>query len=389
MRKVAILGVCMTKFGKHLDRSLRDLGREAILGAVKDAGVSLKDIQIAYVGSGLAGLITGQEGVRGQVILKEVGLEGLPIINVENACASGTTALFGAWMSVTSGYCDVALALGVEKLYCGDTAKSLKALATDSDVEMEGRMGFLFPFRYSTTIREHMKKYGTTREQIAKVCVKSHKNGSLNPYAQYQNEVTIEEVLNSRIICDPVTLLMCCPIGDGASALILTSMDVAKRYTNKPIIISSIVLQSGKTVNLKNPEPMNIYERTSRKAYEQAGVGPEDLDIVELHDAATPAELLRYEDFGLCKKGEAGRMVDEGRTEITGDIPCNTSGGLVAKGHPLGATGPGQVTEIVWQMRGQAGPRQIKPIPKIGMLQNGGGLVGGEPAIMSVTILKR
>lgn len=389
MREVAVLGVYMTKFGKHLNRSLRSLGQEAILGAVKDAGISLKDIQIAYVGNGMAGLITGQEGVRGQVVLNEVGLEGLPIINVENACASGTTALFGANLSVASGYCDVALVLGVEKLYCGNTNKSLSALAADSDVEMEGRMGFLFPARYAMSIKEHMDKYGTTREQIAKVCVKNHKNGSQNPYAQYRKEVTIDEVLGSRVICDPVTLLMCAPIGDGAAAVIVTDIDKAKRCTTEPITIASLVLKSGRTVNPKDPNRVSIYERTAREAYHQASIGPEDLDVIELHNAASPAELLRYEDFLLCEKGEAGRLIDEGRTEIAGSIPCNPSGGLEAKGHPVGATGPGQVTEVVWQMRGQAGTRQINPRPKVGMVQNGGGLVGGEPAAMTVTILQR
>ena len=389
MREVAVVGVYMTKFGKYLDRSLRDLGKEAVLGAVRDAGMSLRDIKIAYVANGMAGLITGQEGVRGQVILKEVGLEGLPILNVENACGSGTTAVFGAWLSVASGFCDVALALGVEKLYCGNTNKSMAALAADSDVEMEGRMGFLFPARYAMSIARHMDKYGTTREQIAKVSVKNHKNGSLNPYAQHQKVVSVAEVLNSRVICDPVTLLMCCPIGDGASAVILADKKTARRLTSKPITIAALALQSGRTPDIRAPEGPNIYERTVHQAYEQAAVGPQDLEVIELHAAASPAELLRYEDFGLCRKGEAGRMIDEGKTDIGGKIPCNPSGGLEAKGHPVGATGGAQITEVVWQMRGQAGKRQIDPIPKLGMVHNGGGLVGGEPAIMTATILKR
>lgn len=389
MRDVAVIGVNMTKFGKHLDRSLRDLGQEAVLGAVKDAGISLKDIQIAYVGNGLAGLLTGQEGVRGQVVLKEVGLQGLPIINVEGACASGSLAVFGAWMSVASGYCDMALALGLEKMYVGDTATTTAALATDSDIDMEGRLGFLFPAYYAMTISRHMEKYGTTREQIANVTVKNHKNGCLNPYAQYQKEVTVQEVLNSRVIAWPITLLMCCPISDGASAAILTTKEIARRYTTEPITIASIIVTSGRIFNPNDPNWVDICELSANKAYEEASIGPEALGVVELHAAVCSGELIRMEHLGLCKKGESGRLIDEGATQITGRIPVNPSGGMDAKGHPIGATGIGQLTEIIWQMRGQAGARQIEPRPKVGLTQNGGGMIAGEPAAQAITIFKR
>jgi len=389
MREVAVSGVSMTKFAKHIDRSLRDLGQEAILGAVRDADISLKDIQVAYVGNGLAGLLTGQEGVRGQVILKEVGLQELPIINVEGACASGSLAVFQAWMAVASGYCDTALALGVEKMYVGDTAKTSAALATDSDIDMEGRLGFLFPAYYAMRIKRHMDQYGTTREQIAKVTVKNHKNGCLNPYAQYQKEVTVEEVLNSRVIAWPITLLMCCPIGDGASAAILTTKEIARRHTTEPVTIASLAVKSGRIFNPNDPNWVDICELTANQAYEEAGVGPEDVGAVELHAAACSGELIRMEHLGLCKKGESGKLVDEGATELTGRIPVNPSGGMDSKGHPIGATGVGQMTEIVWQLRGQAGARQVNPLPKIGLVHNGGGMVAGEPAIQTVTVLKR
>jgi acetyl-CoA acetyltransferase len=388
MREVAIIGVHMTKFGKHIDRSLRDLGQEAVMGAVKDAAISLKDIQVAYVGNGLAGLLTGQEGIRGQVILKEVGLQELPIINVEGACASGSLAVFQAWMAVASGYCDTALALGVEKMHVGDTATTTAALSTDSDIDMEGRLGFSFPSYYAMRIKRHMDQYGTTREQIARVTIKNHKNGCLNPYAQYQKEVTLEEVLNSRVIAWPLTLLMCCPIGDGAAAAILTSKKIARRHTTQPVTIASLAVKSGRIFNPNDPNWVDICELTANQAYEEAGIGPGDVGAVELHAAACSGELIRMEHLGLCKKGESGRSVDDGETEITGRIPVNPSGGMDAKGHPVGATGVGQLTEIVWQLRGQAGARQINPKPKVGLVHNGGGMVAGEPAVQTVTVLK-
>ncbi|MBL7061858.1 MAG: thiolase family protein [Dehalococcoidia bacterium] len=390
MREVAVSGVSMTRFGKYMEKGLRELSAEVILGAANDAGIDLKDIQFASVGNSLAGLITGQESVRGQVILKEVGLGGIPVTNVENACATSSTAFFECWMAVASGYCDVALALGVEKLFCGDTARSNAALATCIDVDVEGRMGFSFLGWYAAEARSHMETYGTTQEQMAKVSVKSHKNGSLNPYAQYQKEVSIEEVLSSRPIAWPITLLMCAPIGDGAAAAILTSKDIARRHTSEPITIASSELTSGRILDCRRAESAGaLTEMLAKKSYEKSGIGPEDLGVVELHDAFSPAEISIYEDLGLCNRGEGGRLVDEGKTEIGGTIPVNTSGGLAAKGHPVGATGIAMITEIVWQLRGLAGKRQVEPRPKVGLVQNGGGLVAGEYAADAIHILKR
>lgn len=389
MRKVVMLGVSMTRFGKHLDKSLRELSAEAVLNATKDAGIELKDIPIAYSGNSLAGLITGQEGVRGQHMLKEVGLGGIPIINVENACASATTALFGAWMSVASGYTDIALALGVEKMYCNNTPKVQMALASDTDVDLEGRAGFTFLAKYAFEAKDHMQKYGTTIEHFAKVAVKNHKNGALNPYAQYQKEVSLEDVLNSRPVAWPVLLMMAAPIGDGAAAAIVVSEEMARKYTTKPVFIGGIELSAARSPDARNPDLPDLAEIMSKKMYEKIGIGPEDLGVVEVHDAMSPAEMFRCEHLGLCAKGESGKLVDEGATEITGRIPVNTSGGLESKGHPIGATGLAQMTEIVWQLRGEAGKRQINPIPKVGLAQNGGGWVNGEVATQSITILTR
>lgn len=389
MREVAVVGVSMTKFGKLINKSLREIAAEAILEAVKDANIGLKEIQMAYVGNGLQGLITGQEGIRGEILLQEVGIGEIPIINVENACASGTTAFFTGWMAVASGYADVVLILGAEKLFCGDTPKSISALAADSDVEMEGRIGFSFPAFYALTIRRHMDKYGTTQEQIAKVCAKNHRNGSLNPLAQYRKVFTIEEILNARVICWPITLPMAAPMSDGASALILTSKQAAKKHTAEPITVAACELASARPYDMYDPERPDLIEILSKRAYEKAGIGPQDVRVIEMHNAMSSAEIYRYEYLGLCKKGEGGRFIDEGTPELTGKHPVNTSGGLESKGHPIGATGPAMIAELVWQMRGHGGERQLNPRPMVGLAQNGGGGVGGETACQTITILKR
>ncbi len=386
MRKVYIIGVGMHPFGKYIEKHLKELGAHAFMAALEDSGLSPREIQIAYIGNSVGGFLTGQEAVRGQTIMREIGLQEIPIVNVENACATGSTAFYGAWMSVASGLYDCALALGVEKLYCNDTPKTLHALSANSDVEVEGGMGFMFAGNYATKIKKHMEKYGTTREQIAKVVVKSHKNSQHNPYAQYRNPLTVEEVLNSRMIVDPITLYMTAPIGDGAAAAILVSEELAKKLPKKPILVAATVLRSGFVPNPKDESAPDTIERTAKIAYEVAGVGPEDVDVAEVHDATASAELMVYEALGFCPKGEGGRMIDEGRTEIGGDIPVNTSGGLIARGHPTGATGLGQISEIVWQLRGEAGKRQVEGA-KVGLVQNGGGNIGGEPAAMAVHIL--
>lgn len=389
MREVAILGVSMTKFGKLLGTSLRDIAAEAILAAVKDAGISLKDIDMAHVGNGLQGLITGQEGIRGQILLQEVGLGGIPVINVENACASGTTALFTGWMAIASGYADNVLVLGAEKLFCGDTVKSITALSTDANVELEGRIGFSFPAFYALSIKKHMEKYGTTQEQIAKVCAKNHSNGSLNPNAQYRKTFTIDEIINARVICWPITLPMASPMSDGASALILTTKEKAKRHTAEPIMVAALEMGSARPYDTLDSNRPDLVEILAKRAYESAGIGPEDVGVVEMHDAMSSAEIYRYEYLGLCKKGDGGKFIDDGISTLTGKHPVNTSGGLESKGHPIGATGPAMIAELVWQMRGKAGDRQVKPYPKIGLAQNGGGGVEGETACQTIAIVKR
>ena len=412
MRQVAIIGAGMTKFGKFLDRSLKDLGREAVEEALRSAGVEKADIEAAVVGNAAAGLITGQECIRGQVILREMGFGDIPVINTENACASSSTAFHLAWLYVASGMCDVALALGIEKLYHADKRRSYQAIGAAVDVELvqqilarmqeeaaakanepaaatapggagAGQSRSMFMDIYAALARNHMQKYGTTKEQFAKVAVKNHYHGSLNPHAQYRERYTLEEILDSPLVAEPLTRLMCSPIGDGAAALIVTTAEKARQYTTKPVLVRASVLGSGKDLA---PEEPTAGTRMARRAYEAAGIGPQDVNVIELHDATAPAEIVIYEELGLCAPGEGGRLIDSGYTDLGGKAPVNTSGGLLSKGHPIGATGTAQLCEIFWQLRGECGDRQVKEA-RVGLTENGGGMVRGEPAAVSVHIL--
>ncbi len=396
MEEVAIIGVGMHEFGKFLNLSLADLGRVAVWNAIHDAGVPPKLIQAAYVGNSLGGLITGQEGVRGQVILRDCGFTGIPVTNVEGACASSTIALREAWIAIGAGIHDVALVLGVEKMFLEDTARSLRALAADSDIELLGGLGFQFVGNYAMLLRKYMEKYGWKQEIFAKVTVKNKYNGSLNPYAQYKKPVTIEEVLNSRLVAYPLTLFMCSSMADGAAAAILCTKRLARRFTPKPIPtiaaceLYSMHLHDPKKEDLSNQD-LAAYQIPVRRAYERAAVGPEDLDVVEVHDAMSPAEIVRCVACGLFTPEEAPGLIDEGYTSLNGTIPVNTSGGLAARGHPVGATGIAQIAELVWQLRGEAGKRQVRGRkgkgPKVALAQNSGGLVAGETAVTMGTIL--
>jgi len=331
--------------------------------------------------------VTGQEGIRGQVILRDAGLSGLPIVNVENDCASGTTAFRGAWLEIAAGIHDVALAVGVEKLFLPDTAESIKILAADSDIRLRD-FGFQFTAHYAMKLRTYMEKYGATKEQFARVVEKNSSNAALNPYAQHRKPMTIEKVLGSRLIAEPLHLFMCASMGDGAGAAILCSEEKARQFTQKPLVeVAACTLNSGMFQDPENPPP-NIITVAANRAYEEAGIGPEDVDVAEVHDAMAPVELIHYESLGFCGEGEGGRLLDEGRTRITGDIAVNPSGGLAGRGHPVGATGMGQVAEIAWQLRGEAGERQVKD-PKVGLVQTSGGYVEGDSAAAAIVILKR
>jgi acetyl-CoA acetyltransferase len=373
----------MTKFGKFPDLSVEQLGRDAVWAAMKDAGFRPKDIQVAYLGNLTESRETGHISCVAQEILRGVGIRGIPTTRVENACASGSTAIREAWMAVGSGLYDIALAVGVEKL----TGRGPAPLARTGDT-LEGIAGFAPPGMWAMRARRHMAQYGTTVEQMARVAVKNRRHGRLNPRAQYPKEVTVEEVRSSPMICTPLTMLDSCPTTDGGAAAILCSEEVAKRYTTKMIYVAAAALQSGTYESTRNIAVNEIEKRASREAYEWAGIGPEDLDFAEVHDCFTIAEIVRTENLGFCKEGEGGRLVEEGVTALGGKLPVNPSGGLLCKGHPIGATGVAQVAELVWQLREEAGDRQVKGA-KVGLAHCSGGFIAQDTAASAVIILKR
>ncbi|MEX2158469.1 MAG: thiolase family protein [Dehalococcoidia bacterium] len=356
MRDVAIVGASMLKFGRYPDKELPELGAQATILALQDAGMTMKDIEIMVSGN-----LYQSNATVGQRILKEIGQTGIPVINVANACATGSTAFREAYYAVASGAYDIALAVGSEQM--GKMGLLGAGGGRGGGISSEGIVGSgLMPAVFGQAGVEHMRKYGTTQEQFAKVAVKNHKHSTLNPYSQYQVDMSLEDVMNARPIAWPNTLYMCCPTGDGAAAAILTSMDKAKQYTTKPIKVAASVLTSDpwSERDLTLPDVNTLTRNAAKEAYETAGITASDLDLVELHDCFATAELLHYENLGLCGEGEAGRMIDEGETTIGGRIPVAPSGGLLSKGHPLGATGVANIVEVVWHLRGQAGARQVE-----------------------------
>ncbi len=383
MRNVVVIGVGMTKFGKFPEVPIEVLGREAAWEAMKDAGLGPKDIQVAYLGNLTESRETGHVSCVAQEILRGVGIRAIPITRVENACASGSTAFREAWMAVASGFYDIAMAVGVEKL----TGRGGAPLARIGDT-VEGIAGFSPPGVWAMRAQRHMAQYGTTLEQLAKVAVKNRKHGKLNPRAHYPKEVTVEEVRKSPMICYPLTLLDSCPTTDGGAAAIVCSEEVAKRYTTKPVYVAAATLKSGTYENLRDIAVNELEKRAAQEAYERAGIGPEDLDFAEVHDCFTIAEIVRIENLGFCKEGEGGRMAEEGVTELGGKFPVNPSGGLLCKGHPVGATGVAQVAELCWQLRGEAGARQVQGA-KVGLAHCSGGFIGHDTGSSTVIILKR
>jgi acetyl-CoA acetyltransferase len=402
-----IAGVGMTHFGKHLELGLKSLGAEAVKQAVADAGVELRELQAAWVGNAAAGLMTGQESIRGQVILRSIGLGRIPVVNVENACASASTALYEACAMVTAGLHDVVLAVGVEKLYDADKRKSFAAFGGAVDVEAlrqlleriqseaeksgsaaasagAGERRSMFMDLYAAAARAHMQRYGTTVEQMAAVSAKNSQHGSLNPRAQFRDVLSVEDVLHAPMIAEPLTRPMCSPIGDGAAAaVIMSEREMRRRGIRRPVRVLTSVLHSGWD---REPDEEGTVEVCAREAFEEAGLGPLDLDVVECHDASAPAEIIAYESLGLCPKGDGGRLVGAGTTRLGGRLPVNTSGGLLRKGHPVGATGIAQIVELTEQLQGRSGERQVSGA-SVALAHNGGGSIGRDAAAMCVTIL--
>ena len=355
MRDVYVLGVGMIKFGRYPDKDVSQMGAEAGVLALKDAGASIKDVELLVCGN-----LFQASAMNAQKILQQIGQTGIPALNVANACATGSTAFREAYIGVASGMYDVSMAVGVEQM---GKMGLLGGGARSGGESVEGVLGSgLMPAVFGQAGVEHMRKHGTTAEHFAKISVKNHKHSVYNPLSQYQVEVSLNDVMNARMVAYPNTLYMCCPTGDGAAAAILMSEDKMKQFTSKPVKVATSVLTSDPYTDrdLTMPDVNTLTQNAAKEAYEKAGIGPQDLSLVELHDCFATAELLHYENLGLCAEGEAGRMIDEGRTELGGDIPVNVSGGLLSKGHPLGATGIANIYEIVTQLRGRGGARQVE-----------------------------
>ena len=384
-RNVAIIGIGMTKFGELWGKRYRDLITEAGADAIKDAGIEGEDIQGLYIGSMSPGLFAGQEHI-GALVADYSGLSGIPATRIEAACASGGLALREAYLTIKSGAMDIVVAGGVEKMTDVTTSSAMIALMGAGDQEWEAFKGVTFPSLYALMARRHMAEYGTTIEQISQVAVKSHHNASLNPCAQFPFKVTLEQVMNSSLIADPLRLLHCSPITDGAAAVVLASEEVAKRLVDDPIWIIGSSMATD-TIALHDRKSLSRIDSTiiaSKKAYKDAKIKPEDIDFAEVHDCFSIAEILAIEGLGFCKPGEGGKITEDGETELGGRIPINPSGGLKGKGHPVGATGIAQAVEAVLQLRGKAGKRQVKDA-EIGLIHN----LGGSGATTVINILKR
>ena len=389
MRKVVVAGIGQTAFGKFLDRGVRSLAEEALQQALRDAEVDASRIGTVYFANALSGLITGQETIRGQVALRHTPLMGKPIINVDNACASGSSAFNLAWMSVASGQVDVALAIGAEKLTHDNKSVTFAAFASGVDVEERNRImretpdtHSLFMDIYAARTRKYMAASGATAEDFATVCVKSRYGASLSPWAQFRNELTVEDVLTARVISNPLTLPMCSPIADGAAAAILVSEDVAKALgcTNVEVRASKIV-----SANRDGADPVCAI-RAGQQAYEQAGLGPEDIHVAEVHDASAAAEIILYERLGFVEPNRGVELLRQGVTSVGGRLPVNPGGGLLSRGHPVGATGIAQIVELTTQLRGEAGKRQ-RDGAKVALAECSGGEIGADSALAAVTIL--
>jgi acetyl-CoA acetyltransferase len=399
MRNVYVAGAHMTRFAKLPEETVRTLTEAAVGGALADAGIAPGEVGTTFFGNAISGIITGQEMVRGQSALRNTGVLGGAVVNVENACSSSSSAFNLAWLAVASGQVDVALAVGAEKMTEPTGLKAMAALESAVDLEevdvLKARLGdqdegegnrSFFMDLYAGTARAYLERTGSTAADYARVSVKNHLHSSLNPHAQFRKTTSVEEVLASRTIVDPLTLLMCSAIGDGGAAVVLCSEEML-RTDRDPVKVLASVLTSGYARQTTSFDDSAVV-RAARRAYDIAGVGPEDLDLVELHDAAAPAELVLYEELGLCSPGDGAKLLASGDTTLGGRTPVNTSGGLLGKGHPVGATGCAQITEIVDQMWGRAGERQV-PDVRVALAENGGGYIGSDSAAAVVTILSR
>jgi len=375
----------MIRFGRDVTRTERSMVEAVVDLALKDAGITASDVQRVFSGNAAAGLVSGQEMIRGQVALQGTALAGVPLVNVENACASSSSAASLAFEAILAGRCDVTMVVGVEKLSHEDKTRAFDALSGATDVAAITRDGSpatnsVFIDVYAAEARKYLAEYDATVEDFATVAVKNRRHGSLNPLAQYQTPQTIEEVLGARVVVDPLTLPMCSPTTDGAAAIVLVSEEYAKRLGGTGVEIRASRVAAGAG---PGSEPVAV---AARAAFADAGLGPDDIDLLELHDAAAPAEILQYAEIGLCAPGEGHLLVRSGATSLGGKIPVNTSGGLMSRGHPIGATGCAQLVEIYDQLNERAGARQVDNA-RVGMAVNAGGWLNGVYAAAVATIL--
>jgi benzoylsuccinyl-CoA thiolase BbsB subunit len=379
VRSVSVIGTGMIPFGKHRDRTVPGLARPAVIEALREAGVGQKRIEAVYSGAAISGWMAGQR------IARDTGISGVPVVNCENACSSSATAFREAWVAVATGMIDYALVVGVEQL----TRLGGGTLPLDQE-DIEVANGMVMPGLYAMRAQRYLHDYGATERDLAAVAVKARRHGALNPLAQMRSETTIEEVLASRRIADPLTLLQCCPTGDGAAALVLCPTEIAPRHNPAHVRVLGSHLASGRY--LPGYRDMTIPEitvRCSSELYEETGLGPEDIDVIECHDAFSIAELLYYEALGLCGRGEAVRLLHDGTTSLGGRVPVNPSGGLLSKGHPVGASGAAQIVEIVRQLQGRCGARQV-PDAKIGLTHvTGGGTYGFDHGACAIHLFGR
>lgn len=410
MDGIYIVGVGMTFFGKHADRSLRDLTAEAVRRALADAGCDVAAIEAAWFANVGQGAIEKQHGVRGQIALMAAGLSGVPITNVENACASASTALNAAVSFLRAGQGEVVLAVGAEKMVvddrarvgelfdgCWDVANAAANFAKLKDIGREAVPAgadadtgprTVFMDIYAALTRDHIQRFGTTPRQIAHVAAKNHFHSTMNPLSQFQKDFTVDEVLAARPIVWPLTLPMCSPISDGAAAAIVCTGSALKRFDAKRAVrVKASVLAAGRV------RPVDAYDQhvcrlAARRAYDEAGVGPQDISVAEVHDASAFAELLQSENLQFCAIGDGGPLAESGATRLGGRIPINPSGGLESRGHPIGATGLAQIHELVTQLRHEAGPRQVENA-RWAIAENGGGFLSCEEAAACITILAR
>jgi acetyl-CoA acetyltransferase len=417
MQDVYVVAVGMIPFGKYPDKGIKDLTAMVMRNLFNHSPVTQEQIEAAWMSNAGWGMSGGQHCIRGQVALAPLGIGEIPIMNVENACAGGSSAFHGAWLGVAAGAYEVALAIGAEKTFVPPDAdpetrkKGFNNFLAGTDVEVTTKLiemmqaqaeeqrrqleqsgelkkgaggGARSPFMdiYAMASRAHMSRYGTTQRQLAVIAAKNHYHGSLNPDAQYRMTMTVEEVLNDRLVSHPLTRAMCAPMGDGAAAAILVSAGYLKRLRDaRPVKVRASILASG------SAQPGNHAKIAVAKAYNMAGVGPDDIDTAEVHDATAFGELVQTENLGFCKEGEGGPYAESGATKLGGARPVNPSGGLECRGHPIGATGLAQIAEIVYQLRGDAGARQVARA-HLGLTENGGGFIGTGEAAIAIHILE-